>query len=419
MIRCVVWVSLCLMAVLAGCGESESETNVITPYQGDAMVSEREGNVGDRELIEEVPRVNLAPTPFSGLLSDLRGRGVRATPGSVAPSGGGVVGVDEEIEGVGSSEGQVMSDGSGESPGKVVVPGGAVGSPVVVQEDVGGRHAMATVVPVQESERAPIVEATAVAAREEFAGNCKICESAEGSTPEQRAVFFGSIDYADFVRVGNYSSWVAEGRAIRVPVSLGESELVPCEEDVLGNSLLEGQNPTLNDYSHLVYVFVEREGGRRGCVGLSKDIDLNDIDRTVLVGDAVDGWRPASMDVALEFLTDEKRSTSSVAYSRLPSRGGETVGFPIPGESLLCGPDALPLAFWDDRNGFHSVSKDDRLELYPRASDEDAVGAVGTGWFFVLYTDETRRLVEAFCWRVPNWPDVPVRRCPICQTGLR
>ena len=124
MIRYVVWISLLLMVVLAGCGESDSETNVITPYQGDAMVSEREGSVDEKELIEEVPRVNLAPTPFSGLLRDLQGRGVRATPGTVARSGGGVVGVDEEIEGVGSSEGQVMSDGSGESPGQVVVPGG-------------------------------------------------------------------------------------------------------------------------------------------------------------------------------------------------------------------------------------------------------------------------------------------------------
>ena len=265
----------------------------------------------------------------------------------------------------------------------------------------------------------PIVQATAVAARKKFSGSCTLCKLTEDWTADERTDFFHEMDYGNFVLAGNYLDWVYEGRFINVPVAAGESESVPCEEGVLGNSFSSGQNPTLNDYSHVVYVFVEREGGRRGCVGLSKDTDLNDIDRNVLVGGAVNSWRPESMDVALEFLTDEKRSNSSVAYSRLPLRSGETAGFGIPGEPLLCGPDQLPLAFWDDRNGFYAVSNDDRLELYPRASDEDAAGAVGTGWFFVLHTDETPSLVDAFCWRVPNWPDVPVRRCPVCQTGLR
>ena len=415
--RQILFAGCLAAAVLTGCGESESEMNVIAPYQGDVMVS---GGEGDRDLIEDVPRVNLAPTPFSGLLSDLRGRGVRATPVAAAPSGG-VVGVDEEIEGVGSSEGQVMSDGSGESPGEVVPPRGVVGSPVVVQQDVdvGGSHAMATVVPVLESERAPIVEATVVAARERFTGDCIICDSAEGSSPAQRAIFFREINYTDFALAGNHSRWVEEGRFIKVPVSAGESESVACDEAVVGNSLSEGENPTLNDYSHTVYVFVEREGGRRGCVGLSKDIDLNDIDRNVLVGGAVSSWRPESMDVALEFLTDEKRSASSIAYSRLPLRSGATSGLPIPGESLLCGPDRLPLAFWDDRNGFYAVSNDDRLALYPRAGERDAAGAVGTGWFFVIELSSGGSQVDDFCWRVPNWPDVPVRRCPVCQEGLR
>ena len=42
--------------------------------------------------------------------------GAGAPPPAGASSGDVVVGVDEEIEGVGSSGGQVMSDGSGESP---------------------------------------------------------------------------------------------------------------------------------------------------------------------------------------------------------------------------------------------------------------------------------------------------------------
>ena len=238
-------------------------------------------------------------------------------------------------------------------------------------------------------------------------------------TDEEREDFFKSINYADFVLAGNYLHWVEEADFITVPVASGESESVACDEAVVGNSLSEGENPTLNDYSHLVYVFVEQQPGWRGCAGLSKDIDLNDIDRNIILGDAVNSWRPESMDVALEFLTDEKRSTSSVAYSRLPLRLGERAGVPIPGASLLCGPDMLPLAFWDDRNGFYGVSNDDRLETYPRASVKDAAGAVGTGWYFVLELNSRGSDVGAFCWRVPNWQDIPVKRCPQCQRRLK
>ena len=265
----------------------------------------------------------------------------------------------------------------------------------------------------------PIVQATTVAARKKFSENCTLCKLTEDWTPDERSLFFQRIDYGEFVGAGNYLHWVEEADFITVPVASGESESVACDEAVVGNSLSEGENPTLNDYSHVVYVFVERQPGWRGCAGLSKDIDLNDIDRNIILGDAVNSWRPESMDVALEFLTDEKRSTSSVAYSRLPLRSGARAGVPIPGESLLCGPDMLPLAFWDDRNGFYGVSNDDRLALYPRAGERDAAGAVGTGWFFVLELSSWGSDVGAFCWRVPNWPDVPVRRCPICQTGLR
>ena len=79
----------------------------------------------------------------------------------------------------------------------------------------------------------------------------------------------------------------------------------------------------------------------------------------------------------------------------------------------------LPLAFWDDRNGFYGVSNDDRLALYPRAGERDAAGAVGTGWYFVLELSSWGSDVGAFCWRVPNWQDIPVKRCPQCQRRLK
>ena len=265
----------------------------------------------------------------------------------------------------------------------------------------------------------PVVQATTVAAREKFSGSCTLCKLIEDWTDDERTDFFREIDYADFVLAGNYLDWVDEGRFIEVPLAPDESKSVRCEEDVVGTSIKEGENPTLNDYSHTVYLFVEYEDGQRGCAGFSKDTDLHDFDREILVGDAANEWRPDSMDVPLEFLTDEKRRTGSQNYSRLPRISGAFVDTAVSDKPMRCGPDQLPLAFWNDRSGFYTVSNDDRLELYPHASVIDAADAVDTGWFFVLHTDENRSLVQAFCWHVPNWQDVPVKRCPHCQTGLR
>ena len=202
-----------------------------------------------------------------------------------------------------------------------------------------------------------------------------------------------------------------------MPVALHEKESVRCTEDIVGTTLKEGENPTLNDYSHVVYVFTELEGGRRGCRGLSKDTDLHDFSREV-AGDAASEWRLESMDTPLEFLTDEKRRTGSQEYSR-PRGSGPTAGHPIPGEALRCSPDNMPFAFWDDQNGFYTISNDDRLEVYSRLLEQDAASTIGTGWFFVIPKYDLGWYPErGRCWRVPNWQDVPVRRCPQCQIDL-
>ena len=206
-----------------------------------------------------------------------------------------------------------------------------------------------------------------------------------------------------------------------------ESESVACDEAVVGNSLSEGENPTLNDYSHVVYVFVERQPGWHGCAGFSKDTALYDFERKVITGGHANEWRPKwqpeNIYIPLTFLTDEKRRTGSQEYSRLPLVAGETTGYGITDANLLCGPDQLPFAFWDDQNGFYTVSNDDRLEAFNRIANYgeiDAANAVGTGWFFVINSSEQQwSLGRSFCWRVPNWQDVPVKRCPQCQTGMR
>ena len=266
----------------------------------------------------------------------------------------------------------------------------------------------------------PIVQATAVAARKKFSENCTLCNIIENWTPDERIEFFLNIDYRDFVRAGNYSHWVDEDRYIRVPVALHETESVACKKEVVGTSLKEGENPTLNDYSHIVFIFVEQQPGRFGCLGLNKETTLHDFSREPVFGHAADQWRPESMDVPLDFLTDEERRTDSQEYSRPPTNFGIRYGPLEPNKKLGCNPTTSPYAFWDDQNGFYTVSNDDRLEVYPRLLEEDAASTIDTGWFYVIPKSELGwYAANGRCWRVPNWQDVPVRRCPQCQTGMR
>ena len=263
----------------------------------------------------------------------------------------------------------------------------------------------------------PIVQATAVAARKKFSENCTLCNVIENWTPDERTEFFLNIDYLNFLRAGNYSHWVDEDRNIRVPVALHETESVACKKEIVGTSLKEGENPTLNDYSHAVYLFIERQPGRWGCLGLNKETDLHDFSREV-AGNAASEWRPESMEIPLEFLTDEKRRTGSQEYSR-PGRLGQTADLPTPGEAPRCSPDNMPFAFWDDQNGLYTISNDDRLEVYRRLFEKDAASTIGTGWFYIIPKYDLEWYPEhGYCWRVPNWQDVPVRRCPQCQIDL-
>ena len=266
----------------------------------------------------------------------------------------------------------------------------------------------------------PIVQATAVAARKKFSENCTLCNIIENWTPDERSEFFQNIHNIGFSKAGIYSYWVNEDSNIRVPVALHETESVRCTEDIVGTSLKEGENPTLNDYSHIVFIFIERQPGWWGCLGLNKETALHDFSRKPLSGHAADKWRPESMDVPLDFLTDEERRTDSQEYSRPPYGFGIRYGPLEPNKKLACNPDNFPYAFWDDRNGFYTVSNDDRLEVYPRLLEQDAASTIGTGWFLIIPKYDTGWYRErSSCWRVPNWQDAPVRRCPQCQIGIK
>ena len=189
----------------------------------------------------------------------------------------------------------------------------------------------------------PVVQATTVAAREKFSGSCTLCKLIEDWTDDERSEFFQNINNIAFSEAGIYSHWVNEDSNIRVPVALHETESVACKKEVVGTSLKEGENPTLNDYSHIVFIFVERQPGWWGCLGLNKETALHDFSRKPLSGHAADKWRPESMDVPLDFLTDEERRTDSQEYSRPPTNFGIRYGPLEPNKKLGCNPTTSPM----------------------------------------------------------------------------
>ena len=279
---------------------------------------------------------------------------------------------------------------------------------------------VANSVPVEADEREHIVEATAVAMRERSVG-CRICDSVSGTSHSQRASFFAKMDYQRYIEDGNYFVMVPEGHEVVVPVGVGQKERYSCDVDTITNSLDAAENPTVNEYAHLVYVFIESEDGWKGCIGLSKDGDLSVSRSQAFVRERdLRAWRPDSMDVTLSFLTEDKMVAGDFwEYSRMPRIDGTPPYQDVPGTEFICSPEWLPIAFWNDNTGFYTVSNDDRLEMFPRANfDIDVAKSIGSGWFFVMHLDEWQDVSSAFCWRVPNWNEVPVRRCPVCQVDV-
>ena len=64
------------------------------------------------------------------------------------------------------------------------------------------------------------------------------------------------------------------------------------------------------------------------------------------------------------------------------------------------------------------VSDADRVAAFRGVEPGSADAAFADGWFLVLEL-YSKTLVRSYCWRVPNWTEVPVRPCPACQRGLR
>ena len=233
----------------------------------------------------------------------------------------------------------------------------------------------------------------------------------DGIYDAERAQFFSQLNYREYERHGHFIDWIDSWESIRVPVGPYEYDTLNCDKSVIGNSLTPGENPTLNDYSHIVYVYVE--GGRNACIGLSKHVDLDNWERSVAVLNGLD----AQKDEPLEFLTDEKLAAGTGTYTTPPYRGGyfthqlEELG-------LECTPQHLPMAAWSQKEGFYRVSDEDRVATFENIEPGSADSALGTGWFYIVEL-RNNAVSQQYCWHVPNWTEAPLRPCPACQLNLK
>ena len=229
---------------------------------------------------------------------------------------------------------------------------------------------------------------------------------------EQRAQFFSAFDYGKFTKSGHYYDLIDEGDTISVLLRNRQSRPIPCTKSAVGNSLT--QNPTLTDYSHVVYVFVERDstqGVWPVCIGFNKHDDLTgNWDRSSMDRTNISQASPDSSGQPLRFLTYKKLAAGILDYTKPPYRGFSDPHGDI---DIPCDPLRMPLALWTEDNGFYRINDADRQEVYSRAEPGTGDYALSNGWFFVMpdpsYTE------AAYCWQVPNWEDAPIRPCPQCQ----
>ena len=198
-----------------------------------------------------------------------------------------------------------------------------------------------------------------------------------------------------------------------------EYDTLNCDKSVIGNSLTPGENPTLNDYSHIVYVYVEGEDAQwSACIGLSKHVDLDNWERNVVILNGLEGRKTeAQKDEPLEFLTDEKLAAGTGTYTTPPYRGGY-VAYQLEELGLECTPQHLPMAAWSREEGFYRVSDEDRIATFEHIEPGSADSALGTGWFYVVEL-RNNAVSNKYCWHVPNWTEAPLRPCPACQLNLK
>ncbi len=281
-------------------------------------------------------------------------------------------------------------------------------------------------------------------------------------TPE-RTEELNSVDWHAFNRdeygFGVYIAGQGEKLTLRTRTDVGELVLVDVEcSSAIGNRLDDG-NPTYDEMSHLVFIWVQPiHGADPFCAQVDRYRRwLPDNVPVPWVNNLAIRRMPAGIrgqDMEFTAPGDTERR-----HTRLPANPfdldmlaeGGTWNFE--GQGLMCSPRTLPVAVWTDHDGFQQLGTDEEelLASYslngskPGEYDEDFYASYdwaskehwrGLGWYFVLYGWDYDTVVDdhwkndvryiypsglrAGCWGVPNVEDIPgPRYCLECERRER
>ncbi len=234
--------------------------------------------------------------------------------------------------------------------------------------------------------------------------------------PTPRKIY-DRLEWGPFIDRGYFFKRVSEGKSIRVYLGPKSTRKVTCSPEI--GTTFDSSNPTLNDTSHWIWVWVESGEGLPGCWGLSRHEDWMNkpLPAKPLTVEAIRASH-AKWGENLKFALDDSDRDFSV-----PPRNS-TDGYPRGSRKSLddgwhmeCDERLLPWAGWTNRRGFYTVSlEDEEAQMRDEWTPEQVARkeeARSRRWYFIAFRSS---ISQGYCWQVPNHQEIPPHwPCLQCQ----
>lgn len=230
------------------------------------------------------------------------------------------------------------------------------------------------------------------------------------------ALWAGEFDWRSYESEGYRFMWADEGESARMLVASGFVSGFDCMER-LRLTLDEASNVAYDPFSHFIWIWAEAQDGSRGCWGVPVGVDWRSMSppREPISIDEIEARRANDMDAPLlfgeaDFHTPPLKE-DVIAYGRILVEED--------GWDALCHIQGLPWAIWDEERGFWALSDDDISVRSGAFFDQEEYEGFGEarmrGYYVVVNGGAGEPEDDAYCWRVANADEAPVRPCYECQ----
>lgn len=236
------------------------------------------------------------------------------------------------------------------------------------------------------------------------------------SRENSEAVWAGEFDWGSYESEGYRFMWVDEGESAHMLAGPGFVSRFDCLER-LRLTLDEASNVAYDPFSHFIWVWAEARDGSRGCWGVPVDVDWRNMSpaREPISADEIESRRANDMDAPLLFgeanFHTPPLKEDAIAYGRILIEED--------GWDALCHIQGLPWAVWDMERGFWALSDDDISVKSGAFFDEEEYEEFGEarmrGYYVIVNDGADEPEDDAYCWRVANADEAPVRPCYGCQ----